>query len=143
MMNLKILQHHLCLTKVQGYPRVGTAIVWLQYIHHINLCKKPAFPINLSLIFTLIVHTNLSLVQQTFVDSVNFIVHICNIKVNKYISIHYWKKQSSDISCQLHSKKIWKFSERGFESSSAHWFKSIQREFRRFLISNSQSADVL
>ena len=39
---------------------------------------------NLSLIFTLIVQTNLSLVQQIFVDSVNFIVHICNIK-NKQI----------------------------------------------------------
>ena len=35
---------------------------------------------NLSLIFTLIVETNLSVVQQIFVDSVKFIAHICNIK---------------------------------------------------------------
>ena len=62
-------------------------ILWPQFIHFTNICRKPSFPINLSLIFTLIVQTNLSLVQKIFVDSVNFLVHICNIKnepINQY-----------------------------------------------------------
>ena len=42
---------------------------------------------NVSLIFTLIVWTTLLLVQQIFVDSVNFMVHTSNIK-NKQI-YHY------------------------------------------------------
>ena len=45
-------------------------------------------PINVSLIFTLIVQeATLSIEKQLFVDSVNFIVHTCNIK-NKQI-YHY------------------------------------------------------
>ena len=39
---------------------------------------------NLSLIFTLTVQTDLSLVQQIFIDSVNFIAHTCTMK-NKQI----------------------------------------------------------
>ena len=42
---------------------------------------------NVSLILTLIVEATLSLVQQVFIDSVNFIVQTCNFK-NKQIS-HY------------------------------------------------------
>ena len=42
---------------------------------------------NISLTLSLIVQATLSLVQQVFVDSVNFIVEVCNFK-NKQIC-HY------------------------------------------------------
>ena len=59
-------------------------ILQLQSIHQINIDMKPSFPMTVSLIFTLIVRATLTLKQQTFIDSVNFIVHTCNIK-NKQI----------------------------------------------------------
>ena len=55
-------------------------ILWLQYIYQINICRKRSFPIKLSLIFTLVVRETLTLTQQIFIDSVNFIVHTCDIK---------------------------------------------------------------
>ena len=59
-------------------------IFWLQSIHHINTCRKPWFPMNVSLILTLIVEATLSLAQQVFIDSVNLKVPTCNLK-NKQI----------------------------------------------------------
>ena len=102
MVDCKILQHDLCIGPtvppewrrskrnlsfsqwILNLSSNRSFILWLQCIHDINIFRKPSFPINPSLIFTLIVQTNLSLVQQIFVDSVIFIVHICNIK-NKHI----------------------------------------------------------
>ena len=103
-------------------------ILWLQFIHHINICRKPSFPMNLSFIFTLIVRTVLSLVQTLFVDSVNFIVHICNIK-NKQIYQYSllketvkWHQLSTSFQVNL------EFPSSLLEISSAHSFKCIQRE---------------
>ena len=68
-------------------PSNRSFIFWLQSIYHINTCRKPSFPMNVSFILTLIVEATLSLVQQVFIDSVNFIVQTCNFK-NKQIC-HY------------------------------------------------------
>ena len=59
-------------------------VLGLQSIHQINIFRKTSFSMKTSLIFTLIVVANLSLKWQIFVESVNFIVHTCDIK-NKQI----------------------------------------------------------
>ena len=80
-------------------------IFWLQSIHHINTCRKPWFPMNVSLILTLIVEATLSLVQQVFIDSVNFIVQTCNFR-NKQIWHYSLMKETAKLHQLLTSPQV-------------------------------------
>ena len=71
---------------------------------------------NVSLILTLIVEATLSLVQQAFIDSVNFIVQTCNFK-NKQICHYSLKKEtvklhqlwtSLEVNLEVCLKEFWK-----------------------------------
>ena len=70
-----------------GFPRVEilnlssnrSFILWMQSIHHINICRKPLFPMN-------VFSTDISW-------SVNFLVHTCDIK-NKQIYYYLLLKEA-------------------------------------------------
>ena len=79
--------------EILNLPSNRYFIFWLQSIHNINISRKPSFPMNVSLILTLIVQATLSLVQQVFIDSVNFIVQPATSKINRYAIINWRKKQ--------------------------------------------------
>ena len=76
-------------------------IFWLESIHHINLCRKPPFPMKASLIFGLIVQATQSIIEKIFVDSVNLIVHTCDIKNKQIYNYLLLKKQWSYTSCNV------------------------------------------
>ena len=97
-------------------PSNRSFIFWLQSIYHINTCRKPSFPMNVSFILTLIVEATLSLVQQVFIDSVNFIVQTCNFK-NKQICHYSLMKEtvklhqlstSLQVNLEVRLKEFWK-----------------------------------
>ena len=76
----KVAGIRLFLTKILNLSSNRSFFLGMQSIHQISICRKPWFPMNISFIITLIVPANLSLKWQIFVDSVNFIVHTCDIK---------------------------------------------------------------
>ena len=63
---------------IQNLSSNKSIILWLQPIHHINICTKPWFPMKVFLRFNLLVQVTLTLIYQIFLNSVNFIAHTCN-----------------------------------------------------------------
>ena len=79
------------------------------------------------LIFTLIVVASLSLKWQIFVDSVNFIVHTCNIKNNQIY--HYLMLEDSKVTSVVNfiPSKFWSLSQRVSEVV-LHTGLNVERE---------------
>ena len=80
-------------------------ILWLQSIQYINICREPLFLIKKFFVFILMVQATLSLMQRLFVDWVNYTVHTCDIRINKYIIIYCWLQVRSVVNFM--SSKFW------------------------------------